>query len=254
MRNSILTDRQVADFDRQGFLVVRGMFDGDEMRELTAWTDEVQSWPEMPGRHMMYFEESMTEQGRRVLNRLENFAPYHDGMAQTINGPKLLDSVSDLFGENAVLFKDKINFKMPGGGGFEAHQDAQAGWDTYAGLFVTAMVTVDRTTIENGCLELGHWPHRRELIGDLWTPLTPEQLEEVSFQPVPTEPGDVMFFDSYAPHRSSPNLTGASRRVLYVTYNRASEGDHREQYYADKRVTYPPDCEREDGRVYEYKV
>jgi len=44
------------------------------------------------------------------------------------------------------------------------------------------------------------------------------------------------------------------RRVLYITYNRASEGDWREQYYADKRKSFPPDCEREAGKVYEYKV
>ena len=254
MKKTILSDQQIANFDRDGFLVVRGMFDADEMREITAWTDEMQSWPETPGRHMMYFEDSRTEPSRRVLNRLENFVPYHDDMAEVINGPSLLDAVSALFGETAVLFKEKINFKMPGGGGFEPHQDAQAGWDSYAGLFVTATVTVDRATIENGCLELGHWRHRRELIGDLWEPLNAEQLADVSFEPVPTEPGDVMFFDSYAPHRSSPNLTGASRRMLYVTYNRASEGDHRVQYYADKRESYPPDCEREDGKVYEYKV
>ena len=35
--------------------------------------------------------------------------------------------VGELFGEPAVLFKEKINFKMPGGAGFKAHQDQQAG-------------------------------------------------------------------------------------------------------------------------------
>ena len=33
-----------------------------------------------------------------------------------------MDVVSDLFDEPAVLFKEKINFKLPGGGGFLAHQ------------------------------------------------------------------------------------------------------------------------------------
>jgi hypothetical protein len=39
-----------------------------------------------------------------------------------------------------------------------------------------------------------------------------------------------------------------------VTYNRLSDGDHLEQYYADKRKSYPPDCERVEGKTYEYKV
>ena len=49
-----------------------------------------------------------------------------------------------------------------------------------------------------------------------------------------------MFFDSFTPHRSSQNLTDGARRVLYVTYNRVSDGDRRHQYYRDKRVTMSP--------------
>ena len=85
-------------------------------------------------------------------------------------------------------------------------------------------------------------------------PLTPEQMRGMDFMSVPTAPGDAIFFDSFAPHRSAPNNTTMPRRVLYITYNRASDGDWREQYYADKRKSFPPDCEREADKVYEYKV
>ncbi len=63
-------------------------------------------------------------------------------------------------GGPVVLFKDKINFKMPGGPGFKAHQDQQAGWTRYAPLFVTALVTIDPATLENGCLEMVPGRHR----------------------------------------------------------------------------------------------
>jgi len=89
----------------------------------------------------------------------------------------------------------------------------------------------------------------RDLLG-----LTEEEMRGMAFVPHPARPGDVAFFDSYVPHRSGPNLTAEPRRVLYVTYNRASEGDHRLRYYADKRKSYPPDCEREPGKQYVYKV
>ena len=42
--------------------------------------------------------------------------------------------------------------------------------------------------------------------------------------------------------------------MLYVTYNRRADGDHRLRYYADKRRSFPPDCEREPGREYVYRV
>ncbi len=49
-------------------------------------------------------------------------------------------------------------------------------------------------------------------------------------------------------------MTAAPRRVLYVTYNRLSEGDHRQRYYADKRKSYPPDIERDPDKEYKFRV
>ncbi len=247
----MLTDTQIRDFERDGFLVVRGLFDPDEVRQMTEWTEEVTDWPEVPGKYMMYFESSRLAPDTRILNRLEDVEPYHEGFSNLFKGDKLQGVVSELFGEPAVLYKDKINFKMPGGDGFRAHQDVQAGWDTYASLHITALVSIDASTQENGCLEMAAGHHRSGLIGDKWKPLDEDALE---YTPVPTAPGDAVFFDSFAPHRSKPNLTDRPRRVLYVTYNRLSEGDHRRQYYADKRRNYPPDCEREAGKDYVFRV
>ena len=138
-------------FDRDGFVVVPGLFDAAEARQISAWTDEVQAQPETPGRAMMYFEPSLLHPGQRVLQRVENFCPFHPGFAALCDGPKLRGAVATLFGEPAVLFKDKINFKLPGGDGFKPHQDQQAGWTVYADLFITAMVSIDATTAGNGC-------------------------------------------------------------------------------------------------------
>jgi ectoine hydroxylase-related dioxygenase (phytanoyl-CoA dioxygenase family) len=247
----MLSKDQLSDFERDGFLVVKGLYDAEEMRAITAWTDEVSNYPEVPGKYMMYFEQSRLEQNQRILSRLEDFEPYHEGFSQLFNADKMKGSISQLFAEEAVLYKDKINFKMPGGDGFKAHQDVQAGWDRYAKLHITALVSIDATTIENGCLEMSAGQHKQGLIGEQWQPLDENALSYVS---IPTEPGDAVFFDSFAPHRSEPNLTDKARRVLYVTYNRFSEGDHRRQYYIDKRASYPPDCERDVDKEYVFRV
>ena len=241
-------------FRRDGFVVVPGLFDDAEIRQISAWTDELQSRPEEPGRCMMYFEPSLLRPRERVLQRIENFCPFHAAFAALCDGEKLRGSVSWLFGEPAVLFKDKINFKLPGGDGFKPHQDQQAGWSTYADLFITAMVSIDATTAENGCLELAAGRHTGGLIGDEWKPLTADDMLRLGARRVPTEAGDVVFFDSYTPHASDPNLTSERRRVLYITYNRRSAGDHRERYYADKRKSFPPDIERDPNRTYTFRV
>jgi len=241
-------------FRRDGFVVAPGLFDEEETRRISGWTDELQSQPEVPGRCMMYFEPSLLHPGERVLQRIENFCPFHAGFAALCDGEKLRGFAARLFGEPAVLFKDKINFKLPGGDGFKPHQDQQAGWSVYADLFITAMVSIDATTAENGCLELAAGHHTRGLVGDEWTPLTGEDMRRMGARAVPTQAGDVVFFDSYTPHASAPNLTRERRRVLYITYNRRSAGDHRVQYYADKRKSFPPDIERDPTRTYTFRV
>jgi len=247
----ILTKQHFDDFNRDGFVIVRGLYQGEELQEIISWTSEVAAYPEVPGQYMMYFEKSRRDPSQRILTRMEDIEPYHRGFSRVFTSGKIPECVSQLFGEEAILFKDKINFKMPGGDGFKAHQDVQAGWDRYASLHITALVSIDASTPENGCLELAPGHHKNGLIGESWKPLEEDALKYV---PVLTEPGDAVFFDSYAPHRSDPNNTMLPRRVLYVTYNRKSEGDQRRQYYDDKRKNYPPDCERVPGREYVFRV
>ncbi|MDJ0949182.1 MAG: phytanoyl-CoA dioxygenase family protein [Alphaproteobacteria bacterium] len=250
----VLIDGDIAAFHRDGFVVKRGLFDADELADIARWTDEVASAPERPDRQWMYFEDSLIAGGGRILNRIENFYPFHDGLRQLMDGPKLKGAMAELLGEPAVLYKEKINLKLPGGDGFKPHQDQQAGWGKYADFFITALVSVDEATEENGCLELAAGRHKEGIIGEEWVPIGEHEWQAMGIRPYPTKPGDVVFFDCYAPHGSGPNLSDAARRVLYVTYNRASAGDHRAQYYADKFESYPPDIARNPNKEYVFRV
>ena len=250
----VLGAEQIAAFKRDGFVFAPGFYAPQEMAEITAWTEELSAWPEEPGRHMVYYEDDLKQPGARVVQRIEYFTGFHAGFGRLFTSGRMTQAVSELLAEPAALFKEKINFKMPGGDGFKPHQDAQAGWNDYGSFYITAMVSIDESTLENGCLEVVAGWHDRGLVGDLWKPLGEAELAEMDFVPYPTRPGDAMFFDSFAPHRSGPNLTDASRRVLYVTYNKAAEGDQRERYFADKRRSFPPDIEREAGKDYVFRV
>ncbi|NNJ78136.1 MAG: phytanoyl-CoA dioxygenase family protein [Xanthomonadales bacterium] len=249
----VLTEQQVEQFQRDGFLLVRGMYSADEVADISRWTDQVAGSPEIPGRDWKYFEQSR-QNDERILCRIENFVPFHEGFSALILRRRMVQAVSELFGEKAVLFKDKINFKLPGGDGFKEHQDVQAGWDDYADLHITAMIAIDETNEENGSLEMIPGLHRQGILGEMWAPLTDENTGHSEYLPVHCQPGDAVFFDSYAPHRSAPNRTPHARRVLYITYNKLSEGDSRERYYADKHQNFPPDVERDPDGDYRFKV
>jgi hypothetical protein len=249
----MLNKQQIEQFHHDGFLLVRGMYSPEEMKDISQWTEEVAGSPETPGHYMMYFESSKQD-GARIISRIEDFVSFHEGFAELITRRRMQQAVSDLFGESAVLFKDKINFKLPGGDGFKEHQDVQAGWDDYADLHITAMIAIDETNADNGSVEMIPGMHKQGLLGEMWAPLTDVDTKNASYEPVHCQPGDAVFFDSYAPHRSMPNNTDQARRVLYITFNGASKGDHRAQYYADKRNNYPPDIERDPERDYSFKV
>jgi ectoine hydroxylase-related dioxygenase (phytanoyl-CoA dioxygenase family) len=236
---------------RDGYLVARRFFDAEKIEKIRQWTAELAMAPEISGRHWVYHEASVTQPERRVIQRIENFCPFHEGFSALIEHGALRRWIGALMGGPVVLFKDKINFKMPGGAGFQPHQDQQAGWGKYAPIFVTAMVSIDPTTLENGCLEIAPRRHGECLIGEEWTPLGEGQL---NLRPLPTEPGDVLFFDSFVPHGSQPNLTSAARRVLYLTFNLAAHGDQRLGYFADKHAAFPPDIDRDADKSYVFRV
>jgi len=250
---TVLSDAQVASFREAGFLFVPEMFSKDEMQNITAWTHDLADRAEEIGKEWKYFETARTD-GGRILNRIENFVPHHAQMGALVQDDRFLAACSQLFGEEAVLFKDKINCKMPGGGGFEPHQDMQAGWDIYGDLHISILVAIDPMTAQNGALDIVAGMHKQGLLGEMWAPLDEDQMKGAQWQALYCKPGDVLFFDSYAPHRSGPNTTDKARRAMYLTYGKLSDGDERARYYADKHANYPPDIERDPEGDYGYKV
>jgi len=252
--NRPLSKTELDTFGKYGWLSAQTFFTAEETREIARMTDELSAAPEVPGRHMVYYEDSVTEPSKRIVQRIENFCPFHPGFDRLVRGGRIEAAVGQMLNSPVCLFKEKINFKKPGGGSFEPHQDQQAGWSIYAPIFVTAMVCIDVATLENGCLELADCPRLDRMIGDEWKPLLPDDLKGIALNPVPTKPGDVLFFDSYVPHASKPNFSSTQRRILYLTYNRVTDGDHRIRYFSDKRANFPPDVERAPGATYKFRV
>jgi len=250
-----LSDEQVAQFRDLGFVALKSAFNAAETEAIQYWATDIAALPEEAGRHWVYHETSLLDGKKDLINRIENMTPFHEGLSELAGS--FMPSVGQLLGEAAALFKDKINFKMSGGEGFEPHQDSQAGWEDYAKYFINVMVCIDEATIENGCLELARRPDSladAHLVGQEWVPLSEQATAAMDFKSYPMRPGDVIFFDSYAPHKSARNMTDTTRRLYFSTYNRLSEGEHLTAYYADKRKSYPPDIEREADKDYVYRV
>ena len=244
-----LSKAELLTWTETGFLHLPGWFNEDEMTRVTAVTDEVECWPEIAGKWMKYFESD--GEHNRQLCRIENFLEHSPLYNQICRSSATLNLLSTLMGEQAELFKEKINFKLPGGQGFSPHQDAPA-FGTFGQRYhITMMLSIDATTKTNGCLEIDRREKQHKILEmnpDLT--LTQAEVNACDWVAIETSPGDLVLFDSYLPHHSRENRSNAPRRALYATYNRQSEGSWRDAYYKAKRSSFPPDAEREPGKVY----
>jgi ectoine hydroxylase-related dioxygenase (phytanoyl-CoA dioxygenase family) len=176
----------------------------------------------------------MTDDGPRLC-RSEGFVGVHAGLTALLTEGPLLDAASALLGEPAVLYKEKVNYKLPGGAGYSAHQDAPA-WP-FVERHVSCMLAIDDSRIANGCLEVVSGCHHELLPTDDLRCIPSEAVASLEWVPVEVEAGDVLWFHSRTPHRSGPNPGPDPRRALYPTYNAAAEGDLRTAYYAEKQRT-----------------
>lgn len=201
-----------------------------ESDDLRAAVDDIAAWGDGGG--WLHHREA-TDSGP-VLCRTENVVPFHDVVRGALMGGKLLRIASALLGEPAVLYKDKINYKAPGGAGYAAHQDAVA--YPFVDQHVSCMVAIDDATPDNGCLEVVSGAHHRLLPVDDRGCIAPATAAELVWQAVPVRTGQTLWFHSRTPHRSGSNRSTRPRRALYPTYNAASQGDLRAAYYERKRL------------------
>lgn len=263
--NSFFSEEQLALFKTDGLLYVNAnaIWTPNELEQLLEQSLLIEALEDK--QLMRYFETTQSVNGeeRKVLQRIENFIDLSAcaTLRDLMTGPLFLSRVSALFNaiqpvkSSALLHKEKINYKLPGGSGYKPHQDAAAGWWQYGQtLHISAYVSIDYVNNNNGALELVKGEHRRGLIGSPFQELPVDYCAQQTWHMYETAPGDVLFFTSFVPHRSGPNHTNKSRRILYATYSMAHEGNFREQYFADKRLSYPPDNERFSDQIYEYKI
>lgn len=263
-------EAQKAFLEKNGYLVLKNFFSKEQIHLLQNWSDEIHRESKLllelaqssgysiqelaqtlPQALIVVPESKDPNQACRAEDMLTCYPELHAFVAGTI-APYL----GSLMGEPYVLFKDKLNFKWPGGGAFPPHQDFPAYEFFGPRIHITAMVAIDAATIENGCLQVAdNWCETfindpgidQEALaegkailpyiegGKNHGSIQPEFSNKIKWIPIESAPGDVVLITSYVPHYSEPNRSKNPRRAMLFTLNRLAEGDHRRAYYHVKR-------------------
>lgn len=222
-----LTEAQRDNWMAKGYLAVPRLLDGRATAALAQWVGEIAEPAAAGARRLHYFEQ--TAHGR-TLCRTERFVEDHAALAALICDGRIQEIAGKLLGEPARLYKEKINYKAAGGGGYAPHQDAPA--YTLAAKLVTCVIAVDEMTAANGCLEFSPGAQPALLPQDADGCIAREVAAALPWVSVPAAAGDAIFFTAYVPHRSAGNPSDRPRRALYLTYHAAAEGPLRDRYYS----------------------
>ncbi len=149
----------------------------------------------------------------------------------------LVEVAGALLGEPAVLYKEKVNYKLPGGAGYSPHQDAPA--YPMIDVHVSAMVAVDDADESNGGLEVvsgcfdARAPTRRARVHR-----ASRSSSSSTGSPCRCAP-DRRSGSTAAPRTAAgPTAPISLAGPLYPTYNAAREGDLRAAYYDAKRAAF----------------
>jgi hypothetical protein len=218
----------------------RGVLSSDEVSALQDAAATMEAWP--AGSHVWGHYAEQTENGPAIC-RTENVSACDPTVAALVDGV-LRAAAEEALGEPAVAFKDKMNYKQPGGAGFSPHQDVVA----YPGVskVLSMLVAVDECTLESGCLWLAGGVDT-ELATDDRGAVRADLAAALTFLPAELGAGDAVCIDGFAPHYSEANRSSHARRVLVASYALVSSRYSRSQYYAARR-NLMADASARDGR------
>ena len=221
-------------------VIRRALLDPAGTEALRGWAEEIEAWPS--GSHVWGHYAESTARGPRIC-RTENVSVCHAGVASLVSGA-LRSCAAAALGEPVVAFKDKLNYKQPGGAGYSPHQDLVA----YPGVerVVSILVAIDDCRVESGCLWLADGVGEVLPVDERGVVLAGTASGLVWF-PAALNAGDAVCIDGLAPHYSEANNTDAARRVLIASYAPEREHYDRDRYYRERDERMRRDTDR-DGR------
>jgi len=210
------------DYSNNGYILQKNFFDDDQINLWKTGVEYLQNIPEIIGGPMKYFERSQIN-GDIILNRVENFCDYLPLVDGLIQGEKIKTLLKEITGRDYILFKEKINFKLPGGGGFKPHQDGAAFRKFVDDELVTVMIPVHISNKKNGCFRLSKYIYTKELCQHINGSINEfgyTEEHDKYWQNINMKPGDILCFSSYLTHQSNDNLSDLPRSCYFISSSR----------------------------------
>ncbi|MDP8979599.1 MAG: phytanoyl-CoA dioxygenase family protein [Acidobacteriota bacterium] len=142
---STLSRKQVADFNRNGYLKPLRIFDREEIAAIRVYFDKLLAETLAAGGNSYSISTAHLRHGR---------------VYDLLTHPRIVAYVKDLLGDDVIAWGSHFFCKMPGDGKRVSwHQDASY-WPLTPSKAVTAWLAIDDATVENACMRYIPGTHR----------------------------------------------------------------------------------------------
>jgi ectoine hydroxylase-related dioxygenase (phytanoyl-CoA dioxygenase family) len=246
----------VADYWREGYAIVRGLFEPAEVQEIAAAADQIYSEGIAHGRSFrhgnLFYNVAMDSAGEPIV-RMAQWPSYHQPVLNSVRLDRRIAGVLEpLIGGDLKQIINQIHWKAPGSmGDFAWHQDSKSrrpdwAFRNLATSYVQTGLALDAHTPESGCLRFIPRSHSR---GDLkmncsthslGAAMRDAVLDEVGLTAsdavdVLLQPGDLALWSAYLVHGSGTNRSNHKRRFYINGYARSEDCDRGEWAFRNGR-------------------
>ena len=242
---SLFTPEQRAAYERDGFVLIRSLFDTEEIGLLRG---AIETDPQL---HASLYDRNDAS-GKATRMATWNH-PGDSVYGLAARSHRVVDTMEEMLGGEVYHYHSKLTAKEPrDGGAWEWHQD-YGYWYHNGCVFpymASVMVALDKTTRENGCLQVIRGSHHAGRVEHGVLPgqqvgADPRRVEEMlkSLELVyaEMEPGDGLFFHANVMHRSDQNRSENRRWTVLFCYNAARNNPYLEHHHPQYTLLHKVD-------------
>ena len=246
---SLLNAAQRAAYERDGYILIPSLFDAEEIALLRG---AIETDPQLQA--SLYNRNDASGKATRMATWNH---PGNSVYGLAARSHRVVDTMEDMLGGEVYHYHSKLTAKEPlEGGAWEWHQD-YGYWYHNGCVFpymASVMVALDKTTRENGCLQVIRGSHHAGRVEHGVLPgdqvgANPRRVEEMlkNLDLVYAEmaPGDGLFFHANVMHRSDQNRSPDRRWTVLFCYNAARNNPYLEHHHPQ----YTPLMKVEDEAI-----
>ncbi|MET0308068.1 MAG: phytanoyl-CoA dioxygenase family protein [Sphingomonas sp.] len=245
----------VADYRRDGYAIVRGLFSPSELETIGTAIDQIHAEGVAHGRSFrhgnLFYNVAPAEGTQPPLVRMAQWMSYHQPVLNGVRtDPRIAEVLAPLIGGDLKQIINQLHWKAPGSrGDFAWHQDSRfrkPDW-AYRNLgtsYVQTGLAIDPHNPETGGMRFIPGSHLKGTLGlDTSTEVLGSEMQDAVLEAaglsaddtidLVLEPGDFALWSPYLVHGSGTNRSTHQRRFYINGYVRAEDCDRGEWAFRD---------------------